>query len=131
MLLLVGKHTWGGHTIIEPDGGATDRSDTTHYTTAQLRQVRWSSPNFIVQESSWDEQRLELWAVRKVLGAASTLGKAIDAEMAQLTGPAAMKPLVPDDSRDWKELPRGRWGDRDYVLAAIASGLIFDVIANR
>ena len=49
--------------------------------------------------------------MRKVLGAASTLGKAIDAEMAQLTGPAAMKPLVPDDSKDWKELPRGRWGE--------------------
>lgn len=55
-------------------------------THTQLREVRWSSVAFVTQEISWDEMRLQLWAVRQALAADSVLGQAIDAEMAVLTG---------------------------------------------
>ncbi len=122
LLLLVGKHTWGGHTL--------EVGDTTHYTAEQLREVRWSQPDFIVQELSWDEQRLELWAVRKVLGASSALGKAIDVELAQLHGPAAMLPLVPDDATGWTEVPQQQWaksstlGMLDVALDATTGAIV-------
>ena len=105
LLLLVGKHTWGGHTIIEDDGSS---ADTTHYTAKQLAQVRWSSKGFITQQLSWDEMRLQLWAVRDALGADSALGQAIDTEMQQLTGPAAVQPF----GQRWNQIPRDQWGSQ-------------------
>ena len=54
-----------GHTIIMDDGTA---KDSTHYTAAQLREVRWSTTGFITQEISWNEQRLQLNAIRTSLG---------------------------------------------------------------
>jgi hypothetical protein len=42
--------------------------DSTHYTEAQLREVRWSTIGFITQEISWNEQRLQLNAIRTSLG---------------------------------------------------------------
>ena len=54
-----------GHTIILDDGAS---QDSTHYTAAQLREVRWSQTGFITQEVSWNEQRLQLNAIRTSLG---------------------------------------------------------------
>jgi hypothetical protein len=106
MLLLAGKHTWGGHTIIEDDGSA---KDTTHYTAAQLREVRWSKLGFITQEAAWNEQRMQLDAIRTALGTNSALGRKIDAEMALVTGPTAMGSLVAEDA-GWQTVPVAQWG---------------------
>ena len=95
----------GGHTIIEDDGSA---KDTTHYTAAQLRQVRWSKTGFITQEISWNEQRMQLDAIRAALGADSALGRKIDAEMALIAGPKAMGALVQEGS-GWKTVPPAQW----------------------
>ena len=98
-LLLTGKHTWGGHTIIEDDGA----HDTTHYTAEQLASVRFTSKAFITQQISWDEMRLQLWATRDALGGDSLLGEAIDKEMALMTGgPDAAAPLGVGDG--WKAI---------------------------
>ena len=63
LLLLAGKHTWGGHTIIIDQG-----KDERDYTNANLNAVRWTSEAFVTQQHSWDEQRLQLWAARTALG---------------------------------------------------------------
>ena len=144
------------------DDGAS--KDSTHYTAAQLREVRWSQTGFITQEVSWNEQRLQLNAIRTSLGEwqaqvahtscrqqgqttchghsphnieyghtlsesccwyrlnetgpSSALGQSIDRELAVITGPAAMGPLIPPSSSaradvsgaQWQAVPRALWG---------------------
>ena len=117
-LVLAGKHTWGGHTIVEDDGKA---ADTTHYTAAQLAQVRWSATGFITQQLSWDEMRLQLWAVRAVLGPTSVVGAAIDEEMKLLTGgPAATEPL--GTGPGWSSLAQDQWS-KSVVIGGLKVAL--------